>query len=344
LQHYRATSDITCVFGHVRSLNEGPNTGTAGEAGRRGNACDNDAMRLGMSLASGYPGLSGADAVRALLERGLVAARAGLDHLSLGDQHATGSFSYVQNVPAIGRLMADWPADTPIGLLLLLPLWNPVLAAEQIGTLAAMSDARFIVQTGIGSGPAQFAALGAELSTRGRIADASITAMKALFAGDTVTSTELGIREASISPRPPRPVEWWIGSGGAPAAIERAAREGDAWYTSPSLDGDDLVATAASYRAACERHGRRPRIALRRDVLVGDDHDATVRLARTVIERGYRGMDGQVIAGGVEHVAERMASFAAIGVDDIVARTITVDQPTALRSIELLADVRSTIA
>ena len=51
-----------------------------------------------------------------------------------------------------------------------------------------------------------------------------------------------------------------------------------------------------------------------------------------------------IIAGGVEHVAERMASFESINVDDIVARTITVDQSTALRSIELLADVRAAIA
>ena len=55
-------------------------------------------------------------------------------------------------------------------------------------------------------------------------------------------------------------------------------------------------------------------------------------------------MDSQIIAGGVEHVAERMASFESVDVDDIVARTITVDQPTALRSIELLADVRAAIA
>ncbi len=240
--------------------------------------------------------------------------------------------------------MADWPADKPIGLLLLLPLWNPVIAAEQIGTLAAMSDAPFIVQTGIGSGAGQFDALGADLSTRGRVTDASITAMKALFAGETVTSPELEIHDASISPRPSQPVEWWIGSGGAPAAIDRAAREGDAWYTSPGLDEDALAAAADNYRSACERYGRTPRVALRRDILVGDDHDATVRLARSIIERGYRGMDSQIIAGGVEHVAERMASFESVDVDDIVARTITVDQPTALRSIELLADVRAAIA
>ena len=110
-----------------------------------------------MSITSGYPGLHETAAVGSLLERGRVASQAGLDHLTLG------SFPYAQNVPAIGRIMADWPRDKPIGLLLLLPLWNPVVAAEQIGTLAAMSDAPFIVQTGIGSGARQFDALGADL-------------------------------------------------------------------------------------------------------------------------------------------------------------------------------------
>jgi len=300
-------------------------------------------MRIGISITSGYPGSSGTDAVRGVVERGRVAARADLDHLSLGDQHATGTMPYVQNVPAIGRIMADWPADRPIGLLLLLPLWHPVLAAEQIGTLAAMSEAPFIVQTGIGGGPAQFAAMGASLSTRGRVTDRSIDAIARLLAGESVDVPELGISGASISPRPPAPVEWWIGAGSASAAIDRAARAGDAWYASPGIDGDDLRRTADAYRAACERHGTMPRIALRRDVLVGDDHDATVRIAREVLDRGYRGMDEQIIAGGVDHVAERMVSFESIGADDIVARTIAVDQPTALRSIELLGDVRRAI-
>jgi alkanesulfonate monooxygenase SsuD/methylene tetrahydromethanopterin reductase-like flavin-dependent oxidoreductase (luciferase family) len=302
-------------------------------------------MRLGISTTSGYPDLDGAMAVRAVVERGRVAAQAGLDHLSLGDHHATGaSRAYVQNVPTLGRIMADWPADRPVGLLLLLPLWHPVLAAEQVGTLAAMSDVPFVVQTGIGAGRAQFAAMGASLSTRGRVTDRAIDTITRLLAGETVDVPEFGIGGASISPRPPVPVEWWIGAGGAAAAIDRAARVGVAWYVSPGLDGDDLRRTADAYRDACERHGTSPRIALRRDVLVGDDDDATTRLARRVIERGYRGMDEQIVAGGVDRVAARMASFESVGVDDIVARTITVDQPSALRSIELLGEVRRAIA
>ncbi len=302
-------------------------------------------MRVGISITSGFPGRDGAEAVRAVVERGRVAAQAGLDHLSLGDHHATGAArAYVQNVPAIGRIMADWPVDRSIGLLLLVPLWHPVLAAEQIGTLAAMSDAPFIVQTGIGAGSGQFAAMGASLSTRGRVTDIAIDAIDRLLAGETVDVPEMNIAGASISPRPPVPVEWWIGAGAAPAAIERAARKGDAWYASPGIDGDELRQTADAYRAECERHGAEPHIALRRDVLVGDDDAATERLARDVIERGYRGMDQQIIAGGVDHVAERLVAFESLGVDDIVARTIAVDQSTALASIELLGQVRRLIA
>jgi alkanesulfonate monooxygenase SsuD/methylene tetrahydromethanopterin reductase-like flavin-dependent oxidoreductase (luciferase family) len=302
-------------------------------------------MRLGISVTSGYPGVGDREAVRGLIERGRAAAAAELDHLSLGDHHATGGERpYVQNVPAIGRLMADWPADRSIGFLLLLPLWHPVLAAEQIGTLAAMSDAPFIVQTGIGAGTGQFAAMGASLRTRGRVTDSAIGVIKRLLAGETVDVEDRGIIGAAISPRPPQPVEWWIGAGNAPAAIERAAREGDAWYASPGIDGDELRSAAEAYRAACDRHGVAPRIALRRDVLVGDDHDATVRRARSVIDRGYRGLDEQIIAGGVEQVAERMAAFASSGIDDIVTRIIAVDQVTAVRSIELLGDVRRLLA
>ncbi len=299
-------------------------------------------MRIGISLTSGYGGRSDRDAVRAVIGRSRAAADAGLDHLSLGDQHSMGRHApYVQNVPMIGRIMADWPADRPIGLLLLLPLWHPVIAAEQIGTLAAMSEARFIVQTGIGSGDEQFGAFGADLSTRGRVTDDAMRTIKGLLDGETVDAPEFNISGATIRPRPLQPVEWWIGAGPAKVAIDRAAREGDAWYVGPGLDGDVLARAADAYRDACTRHGTTPDIALRRDVLVGDDHDKTVRAARAVIDAGYRGMDEQIVAGDPQHAAERLASYKKYGIDNIVVRTITVDEPTALRSIELIGEVRS---
>ena len=71
---------------------------------------------------------------RWMVERARAAADAGLDSLFVGDHHNV-PVPYYQNVPILGRLLAEWD-DRPAGALFLLPLWHPVLLAEQIGTLA----------------------------------------------------------------------------------------------------------------------------------------------------------------------------------------------------------------
>ena len=46
-------------------------------------------------------------------------------------------------------MLAEW-GDGPAGALYLLPLWNPVLVAEQAATLACIAKGRFILQCGLG--------------------------------------------------------------------------------------------------------------------------------------------------------------------------------------------------
>ncbi len=299
-------------------------------------------MRIGISITSRYVGAGPTVAVANALARAQAAAEAGLDHISLGDHHSNGpDANYVQNVPMIGRIMADWPADRSIGGLFLLPLWNPVLVAEQVGTLAAMTDAPFILQTGIGWGEADFAAMGARISDRGRRTDESIKVIKALLAGDVASSEMLNVDAASISPRPPRPVEWWIGSGVGEVPLRRAAREGDAWYAHPGLAVDEVGVAVSRYRELCEEYGTKPRVALRRDVLLRPDDDEAMQMGQEMISAGYRGLDeSQLVFGGVERVAERFAELGSLGVDDIVVRTMKVPQPMALESIGLTGEVR----
>lgn len=306
-------------------------------------------MRLGISVTSSYSangGMTGPDAVRTVIERTRAAAAANLDHLSLGDHHSVGhSAHYVQGVPMIGRLMAEWPADRPIGVLFLLPLWNPVLAAEQVGTLACMTEAPFIVQTGIGAGRSQFAGMGHELAQRGRKTDAAIEIMRRLFAGEVVDDETLGLQGAAISPRPPRPVEWWIGGGHGDAPLERAAREGDAWYVSPGESTPELAEGIGRYRERCATQGVTPRVALRRDIFVADDDTEAIATGRALAAAGYRGMREEVLVfGGVDRVVELLAPFADLGVDDLVARTMSVEPSKAVRSVELLGEVREHLA
>ena len=124
-------------------------------------------MRVGISIGTTFLTTDHRDGPRSVLEQARTANRVGLDSLSLGDHHSTGPTSYVQQVPMLGRILAEWD-HRPAGCLFLVPLWHPVLMAEQIGTLAAMAAGPFIIQTGLGGGSAQFRAMGADVRERGR--------------------------------------------------------------------------------------------------------------------------------------------------------------------------------
>ena len=87
-------------------------------------------MRIGISVCSSYPDTAARDGARFMVERTRAAWQAGLDSLFVGDHHATPT-PYYQNTAILGRMLAEW-GDRPAGALYLLPLWHPVLLAEQV--------------------------------------------------------------------------------------------------------------------------------------------------------------------------------------------------------------------
>jgi alkanesulfonate monooxygenase SsuD/methylene tetrahydromethanopterin reductase-like flavin-dependent oxidoreductase (luciferase family) len=283
---------------------------------------------------------------RAVLAQARAAAKAGLDSLTVGDHHATGPGGYVQNVPIMGRILAEW-AGRQCGCLFLLPLWHPVLMAEQIGTLAAMADGPFIVQAGIGAGREQFAAMGAGLDRRVPVLEESVKVVRALLEGKTVSSEVFAINGARIAPTPPEGVEWWIG-GGVAKSIDRAARLGDCWYGNADLTPETAARAIAIYREACARHGREPsRIPIRKDVLVCDRRSEAVKAGDALIAAGYRGFDRAAVAyGDAAGVAEQLSVYGELGFTDIIIRTMVpvpaeLGPDAAERSVELAGQVQT---
>ncbi|MEM9203639.1 MAG: LLM class flavin-dependent oxidoreductase [Actinomycetota bacterium] len=300
-------------------------------------------MRLGVSLSSVHVVDDHTEGARNIIGRAQACADAELDLLSMGDQHNV-PVPYYQNVPMLGRLMAEWPADRPVGALFLLPLWHPVTVAEQVGTLATMSDAPFVIQTGIGGGGGAFAAMGKNLKRRAKDLDESIRVIKALLDGETVDSERFGLIGSHISPCPPVPVEWWIGAG-APTALDRAAREGDCWYANADLTPETAATALDGYRNACERHDRAPRAAIRKDVIVLEDADRARRLGDELIAAGYRGMSRDAVAyGGVDDVVDQLMPFKELGFDEVTVRCMTIDQADAVETLTRCGDVRSALA
>lgn len=295
-------------------------------------------MLIGISLASAHPDVADVDAPRRMIERARVAAEAGLATLTVGDHHVTGPMPYVQNVPIVGRLIPEW-GSRPIGALFLVPLWNAVLMAEQIGTLAAMADGPFIVQTGLGD-RGSIEAMGLDVPHRGERLEATIEVVQALLAGERVDDARLDVRGAQIAPRPPQPVEWWIGAS-TPPAIDRAARLGTCWYGNANIGPDETRQQFERYAEACERHGKPlGRTAVRKDVLVLDDDAEATRVGDALIEQGYRGFPREAVAyGDPEHVAEQLAVYRDLGISDVITRTMFVPQEQALESIALTGRV-----
>jgi len=279
-----------------------------------------------------------------MLERAAAAREAGLDSLFVGDHHATRA-PYYQNVPMLGRMLAEW-GDAPAGALFLLPLWDPVLLAEQVGTLAALTSGRFILQCCVGADDAQFRAMGADPRKRGKEFEWRFETLRGLLAGETLTRGPEATPVA-IDPVPSEAVEYWIGAE-APVAIDRAARMADAWMPGPNVPLAEAREQLAYFLERCNVHGRTPRATpIRRNIHVAADASDLERRVRPALAAAHKGIGVDpacTIVGRVDEVAEAFTELEAAGFSDVIVRHF-LDEPAAvLESYGRLAEVRKALA
>jgi len=278
-----------------------------------------------------------------MVERARAARLAGLDSLFVGDHHVTPA-PYYQNTAILGRMLAEW-GPAPAGALYLLPLWHPVLLAEQVATLASIAPGRFILQCGLGGDPRQSAGMGVDPRQRVAMFELALQTLRDLWRGEEVTlSQHWSAERARISPLPPETVEVWLGAIAAPA-IDRAARLAEGWLAAPGLTPDQAAEAVAWYREACSAHGRAPTaVAIRRDVFVGASSQEARRVVAPILERGYRGFAAEaLLAGSVAEVVDGVAALGEMGYTDVIVRNISADQSDALASIEHLAAVKAAL-
>lgn len=157
-----------------------------------------------------------------------------------------------------------------------LPIHHPVRVAEQVALLDELSGGR--VSLGVGSGwwPLEYEVHGSEFRERGRRMERSLVLLRQLWTERAVSSDGpfWSFPEVTVHPRPvqvPHPPLWVAGV--AEAAIDRAARLGDAWLCGPVQSLAVAERCLAVYRAACERERREPEWILRRFAWIGRDGD-----------------------------------------------------------------------
>jgi alkanesulfonate monooxygenase SsuD/methylene tetrahydromethanopterin reductase-like flavin-dependent oxidoreductase (luciferase family) len=274
---------------------------------------------------------------RNLMEVATAARAAGLDALLTGDSHA-GNPAFAapfSPLPTLARLMSV-TGDMPVGVVLLAPFYQPILLAEQIGTLAAFAEGPLIVTFVLGGGAQAFKAFGIDQRTRVSRLEEVVTVVRALLAGERVThhGRNFTLEGATISPLPRVPVEIWLG-GTVPASAQRAGRLGDAWLTGQNATRQDLVEQLALYQEEATRAGRTPRPILRRDIYVGESDDEARAVVGEILNEGYRGTGfDQLLVGSAESVVQQLQDYRAMGFDYVMVRHIVGDHGLMLRSFE----------
>lgn len=304
-------------------------------------------MRVGMSLASTYKVSNARDGARWMIEQAAAARGSDLDSLFVGDHHSTAPRSYYQNVPIMARMLAEW-GDNPAGVLFLLPVWNPVLVADQISTLAAIHQGRFIMQCGLGYEEPQSRAMGVNHKFRPSMFEESLSIVRRLLAGERVSSDgRFHFTDAQIAPPPPEPVDVWIG-GSASQPIDRAARLADGWLAAPGIGLVELAAKAAEYRERVQMHGSKSsRMVVRRNVFVGNTDEDAARVVAPLLtgpsSHELQGDPTSLLYGSAETVAKQIKPLADLGFTDVLMRSLVPDQRLTLESIERLGEVRERV-
>jgi probable F420-dependent oxidoreductase len=200
--------------------------------------------------------------------------------------------------------------------VLVLPMHHPVPLAKELATLQNFSEGRLILGAGVGWLEAEFAALGAPFRERGRRMDEGIAMMRAVWSEDPVTFRSkyipAEITDMTMRPPPMRPIPIWFGAR-SEAALGRAVRLGQGWH------GSQLTPAAAAPIIARLRRER-------------PEPEFTISM-RT----HWNGKD-------TGELRERLAAFAAVGVQHVMVHPLDRDIDDWEQVIEGVGRVAATLS
>jgi alkanesulfonate monooxygenase SsuD/methylene tetrahydromethanopterin reductase-like flavin-dependent oxidoreductase (luciferase family) len=267
------------------------------------------------------------------LEAAKAVAEAGMDLLLVGDRHAV-PINAFSPIPLLARLMSV-TGTMPVGCLFLAPFYNPILLAEQLGTLSALSEGPLIAAFAIGDNEAQFTAFNMALKSRTVRTDEVVEIVRRLLSGESVSFEGRYHRldHVGIGPLPEQPLPIWIG-GRRGAAVERAGRLGDAWISDTRCSDEELGEELHRYQEAAKQSNRLPKAILRRNILVADTDAEAQKTVEAILTNSYRGLSPErVLYGSARTVTEKLMAYEAMGFSMTIVRHLAGDHAMMLNSV-----------
>lgn len=270
-------------------------------------------IKFGLFLSSDFPANDDmADRLIEIRTQVSEARRVGFASLWAGQHFLSAPWQRPQPTVMLANLLREAEGMTVGSNILVLPLLNPTLVAEESATMDLLSGGRYVLGIGLGYRDEEFQAFGVDRSERvGRMVE-SLAVIRRLFSEETVdhhgkyfTVPNVGL---GLRPTHPGGPPIWIAAS-TDKAIARAAQLGDAWpitfYPSIAYLQTQLV----TYRDALAAAGKPepPEMPILREVFVVE-RPGDLELCREALMTKYR-------------------TYAAWGQDSFLPESERFDQP-----------------
>jgi probable LLM family oxidoreductase len=284
------------------------------------------------SSADGTP-LSHAQTIRNVVEEGVFAEQSGVDFFGIGEHH-TDYFPMPAGDVALAAIAARTEKIRLGSAVTVLSSDDPVRVFQRYSTLDAISGGRAEVILGRGSSIESFPLFGYDLADYEDLFDEKATLFAELLKGGPVTwegKTRAALLDQDVVPHlESGPFPAWIGVGGNPQSVIRAARLG--FSLALAIIGGPpsrFAAYSELFRRALEKFGQLPRPVLVHSPghVAATDEQARAEfwprwrevIALVAEERGFAipteasfdaeaGPDGALYVGSPETVANKIAA------------------------------------
>jgi len=220
--------------------------------------------------------------------------------------------------------------------ILQLPNRSEVMVAKQAAVIDRLSGGRLDLGIGIGWDEADYKALGARWTNRGKKFERQIRKIRRIWRGAKKATAEDGPLGPAPLQKPLPPI--WIG-GTAPRAVERAIELGDGFIFG-TAGAAHMAEMTPKLRAMAEAAGKKKYvIAGLVYTAIADDPRVALEHASPAYRRYYRApgdMDlaDKVLYGPVDVVAQGIKEHEASGIDILIAVPLIPD----VKQVELLAE------
>lgn len=286
-------------------------------------------MKFGMSVTGGYYnyGSSPQGFVRLIQDRidWVRAARdAGFSSISMG-QHVLGlppQHMLPQLIPMLARFSGEAPDMEFMTSVLIAPLYNPVMLAEEISTLDGLTNGRFTLVLGLGYRDHEFLAFNTTRQDRVPRLEELVGVLKQLWTQQEVAHDGRffhvhgpGMADRIVAKPHPR---LWLGTG-SEAGIRRAARIADGVYQGQFATLAELEQQRAIYHAALAERGKAPSqgaFGICREVYLGPSR-------------------AEVLAQALPGFRKTLADYKASGVEDTMLPRFLVTATESAKPEEL---------